>query len=232
VPIGFAHRGARLEEAENTLPAFRRALEAGATGLETDAWLSADGEVVLVHDATVGRGLRRQRVDALRADELAARDVPRLADLYRELGTAFELSVDAKTPAVAEPLVAVADAHGAAERLWVCSPDVAVLLPLRGRGARLVHSPPFKRSVVDPLERHAANLAAAGIDAINLHHTDWSAGLVSLFHRFDRRAFAWDAQEVRHLRAVLRMGVDAVYCDRPDRMVATIGEWRAEGSGA
>ena len=79
-----------------------------------------------------------------------------------------------------------------------------------------------------PLERHAFDLAAIGIDAMNMHHSEWTAGLVSLFHRFDVRAFAWDAQEVRQLRAVLRMGIDAVYCDRPDRMVATVGEWDAD----
>jgi glycerophosphoryl diester phosphodiesterase len=60
------------------------------------------------------------------------------------------------------------------------------------------------------------------------HHTEWSAGLVSLFHRFEVRAFAWDTQEVRHLRAVLAMGIDAVYCDRPERMVAAVSEWVAE----
>ncbi len=54
-PIGFAHRGARSERPENTLEAFRRALELGATGLESDAWITADGEVVLDHDGVPGR---------------------------------------------------------------------------------------------------------------------------------------------------------------------------------
>ena len=95
---------------------------------------------------------------------------------------------------------------------------------------QLVHSDDAT-AIAGPLERHAHELADAGIDAMNMHHTDWTAGLVSLFHRFDVRAFAWDTQEVRHLRAVLRMGIDAVYCDRPDRMVATVGEWtRARAS--
>src|SRR5450755_3738942 len=99
-PITFAHRGARLEEPENTIPAFRRALEAGVRGLESDAWLSADGEVVLVHDGTVGRGLRRKKVPATTAEELAEFGVPRLAELYAELGTAYELSIDVKDDAV------------------------------------------------------------------------------------------------------------------------------------
>ena len=57
---------------------------------------------------------------------------------------------------------------------------------------------------------------------MNMHHTEWTAGIVALFHRFEVRAFAWDTQEVRQLRAMLDMGIDAVYCDRLDRMVATV----------
>src|SRR5205085_484498 len=89
-PITFAHRGARIDEPENTIAAFRRALEAGATGLETDAWLSADGEVVLAHDDVIRRGLRRRRVTASNAAALAAVGVPRLAELYDTLGTGYE----------------------------------------------------------------------------------------------------------------------------------------------
>ena len=48
---------------------------------------------------------------------------------------------------------------------------------------------------------------------------------------FGVQAFAWDVQEVRHLRAVLKMGIDGLYCDRPDRMVATVGEWVAGDRG-
>jgi glycerophosphoryl diester phosphodiesterase len=227
-PITFAHRGARTEAPENTLPAFSRALAQGAAGLETDAWLSADGEVVLAHDRAVRRGLRRRRVDTTRADDLARLDVPRLADLYRELGAGFELSVDVKDRVAAEPIVELARAAGAEApgRLWLCHPSVRFLTDLRERApdVKLVHSR-RRRQLPDPLERHAADLAGAGIDAMNLHYTEWTAGLVALFHRFDVRAFAWDVQEVRHLRSMLGMDVDAVYSDRVDRMVATVAEW-------
>ena len=49
-PIGFAHRGARAHAPENTLAAFSLALEMGATALESDVWLTADGVAVLDHD--------------------------------------------------------------------------------------------------------------------------------------------------------------------------------------
>ncbi len=226
--ITFAHRGARLIEPENTIPAFRAALELGATGIETDVWLSSDGEVVCAHDPVLVRGLRRKRISATTADELATLGIPRFADVYRELGTTFDCSVDVKSADAAEGLLAVGRTHDALERLWVCSPDVDVLLALRPEPrVNLVHST-RRSSIGAPLERHAFDLASAGIDVMNLHHTEWSAGLVSLFHRFDVRAFAWDTQEVRHIRAVLAMGIDAVYCDRPDRMVATVSEWVAD----
>ncbi len=223
--ITFAHRGARLLEPENTIPAFRRALDAGATGIETDVWLSNDGEVVCTHDPVVARGLRRRKVGASSAAELATLGVPLFADVYAELGTAFECSVDVKVREVAGPLLDLGRRYGALERLWVCSPDVELLRGLRSEASvRLVHST-RRRAIDTPLERHAYELSTFGIDAMNLHHTEWSAGLVSLFHRFGMRAFAWDTQEARQLRAALRMGVDAVYCDRPDRMVAVVGEW-------
>jgi glycerophosphoryl diester phosphodiesterase len=223
--ITFAHRGARLVEPENTIPAFRVALEAGAAGIETDVWLSADSEVVCTHDATAGRGRHRRKVASSTAAELAEIGVPRMVDVYKELGTAFECSVDVKTPGAADALLDVARSYGAIERLWVCSPDLELLQRLRAEPAvKLVHSE-RRRAIEVPLERHAYTIGGLGLDAMNLHHSEWSAGLVSLFHRFDVRAFAWDTQEARHIRAVLRMGIDAIYCDRPDRMVATVAEW-------
>jgi glycerophosphoryl diester phosphodiesterase len=87
-----------------------------------------------------------------------------------------------------------------------------------------VHST-SRRRLPASLERHAADLADARLDAMNLHQTEWNKGLVSLFHRFDVLAFAWDVQEVRHLEAMLRNGIDALYSDHVDRMVAVVADW-------
>jgi len=66
-------------------------------------------------------------------------------------------------------------------------------------------------------------LSAAGIDAVNLHHEEWSGGLTTLFHRFGVLGFAWDAQHDRILRNLLRMGIDGVFSDHVDRMVDALG---------
>jgi glycerophosphoryl diester phosphodiesterase len=225
-PITFAHRGASADEPENTIPAFRVALALGARGLESDARMSGDGEVVLVHGAVARHGWRRKRVAGTPAAELAQLDVPRLADLYAELGTDYELSLDIYDPAAGKALLDVAARAGGTGRLWLCSSKLPLLESLGARApdAHLVHS--IRRRTVDvPLERHAARLAELGIEVVNMHRSDWTAGLVGLFHRFGVQAFAWDAQEVRHLRDLLTMGVDAVYSDHVSRMVATVSEW-------
>jgi glycerophosphoryl diester phosphodiesterase len=51
----WAHRGARREAPENTLPAFELAVAQGADGVEFDVQLTADGTVVVIHDETVER---------------------------------------------------------------------------------------------------------------------------------------------------------------------------------
>ena len=84
----------------------------GATGLESDVWLTADGVAVLDHDGKVKAGLRSRPIAGLDRRSLPAH-VPTLEDLYAECGTGFELSLDVKDPAAA-PIVAAAARAAAA----------------------------------------------------------------------------------------------------------------------
>jgi glycerophosphoryl diester phosphodiesterase len=54
-PVLFGHRGTTLHAPENTLPAFAWALEQGGDGIEVDIRLSADGELIVIHDSRTGR---------------------------------------------------------------------------------------------------------------------------------------------------------------------------------
>jgi len=116
--------------------------------------------------------------------------------------------------------------HGAPSRSWLCISGMGLLAEVRERApdVRLVHSR-RRDKIGTELERHAARLADVGVDAMNMHHTDWTEGLVTLFHRFGVQAFAWDVQHVRNLRMMLDYDIDALYSDRVDRMVATVAEW-------
>jgi glycerophosphoryl diester phosphodiesterase len=221
-PIGFAHRGARAHAPENTLDAFRLALRLGATGLETDAWITADGQAVLDHDGVVGGRLRRQPIAARRRDELPEHMVT-LAELYAGCGSDFELSVDVKDDRVAAELVATARDVGAEDRLWLCHPDWQVAAGWRelSPAVKLVDSARVRRMDGGP-ERHVARSAAAGIDTVNLHHSDWSGGLVAMVHRFEMLAFGWDVQFDRTIDNLLDTGIDGLFSDHVDRMMARL----------
>jgi glycerophosphoryl diester phosphodiesterase len=221
-PIAFAHRGASAHAPANTLEAFRLGLRLGATGLESDVWLTADGVAVLDHDGVVRHGLRRRPIATMDRASLPAH-IPSLEDLYRECGCGFQLSLDLKDEAAAATTLALARAAGAAERLWLCHPDREVLTRLRPDAGdiHLVHSTRLRRMPQGP-ERLAAQLAADGIEAVNLHRTDWTGGLTTLFHRFSRLTFGWDAQHERMLVELLDMGIDAVYSDHVDRMMEAV----------
>jgi len=218
-PIAFAHRGAKAHARENTLEAFALGLKLGATGLESDVWLTADGEVVLDHDGVVSTRMRKRPIRELRRDQLPSH-IPTLAELYMTCGTGYHLSLDLKGAGTGPAVVAVTSevAPEMLPRLWLCAPVWQSLVELRGRGARLVDSTRLMKIKEGP-ERRAATLASEGIDAVNLHHTDWNGGLVALFHRFERVTFGWDMQFEDVLRPSLRMGLDGVYSDWVDRMM-------------
>jgi glycerophosphoryl diester phosphodiesterase len=230
-PIAFAHRGARAHAPENTLEAFVLARRLGATGLESDVWLTADGVAVLDHDGVVRVRHRRRRIGDVERSDLPAH-IPSLADLYAECGTAYELSLDVKDVDAAATTVAVARAagDGASERLWLCHHDWRVVAAWRNEfpDVKLVDSTRL-RSMKEGPERRAAALAAAGIDAVNLHHTDWTGGLTTLFHRFGVLTFGWDAQYARIIDELFDMGIDAVYSDHTDVIVEALARLHGPG---
>ena len=223
-PIGFAHRGARAHARENTLESFLLARRLGASGLESDAWVTRDGEVVLDHDGVVGRVRKRPIAEF---DRAALPDhMPTLEELYLACGTDYELALDIKNPQAIDGVIATAQRYRAADRLWVCHHDWRLVASWRQLDAdvKLVDSTRL-RAMKDGAERRAAQLADAGIDAVNMHVSDWSGGLTTLFHRFERYALAWDAQFERQLTEVVDMGIDGVFSDFSDRMTGVIAKF-------
>ena len=219
-PITFGHRGARAHAPENTLESFALALRLGATGLESDVWLTADGVAVLDHDGVGKRGIRRRPISETTRAELP-QHIPTLSELFDECGTDYELSLDLKDPKAASTVRDVVRDHDPSmlHRTWLCEESFERCLELRPQfpDVRLVNTTRVPKMKDGP-ERRAAHASSAGIDAINMHRTEWSGGLVALFHRFELCAFGWDMQMHHHLQPAFRMGLDAVYSDHVDLM--------------
>lgn len=223
-PIAFAHRGASAHASENSIEAFRLAIRLGATGIASDVWLTADGHPVLDRTGTIGRLWRRRPISRLARDDLPAQ-IPPFRQLLAELDPDVHLALDVKSiDAVPAVLAALSEGAGPpATRIWLCHSDWRLLAKWRllSDDIRLVASTRIGR-VSEAPERLAASLAEAGIDALRLHWSDWTGGLTTLVHRFDRFAFGWDAQHERAITTLVRMGIDGLFGDHVDRLVEGI----------
>ncbi|MDH7569578.1 MAG: glycerophosphodiester phosphodiesterase family protein, partial [Armatimonadota bacterium] len=125
-PVIVAHRGASGAAPENTLAAFRRALELGVPMLELDVHRSADGTIVVLHDATVDRTtdgsgavaqmtlneIRRLDAGVKKGPQFAGERIPTLAEVCAlARGRAF-LFVEVKAEGIADDVLRVLDEGG------------------------------------------------------------------------------------------------------------------------
>ena len=153
-PANFAHRGASARAPENTLEAFRLAVEAGAGGLELDVHMTLDGEIVVIHDTTVDRTTNGSgAVAQMTLDEIQALDagysfspdggstypyrgrglrVPRLAEVYEEFpNSPVNIAIKGAQPGVEEAVLKVIREAGAAVRTLVASKHHGVVRRFR-----------------------------------------------------------------------------------------------------
>lgn len=219
-PIAFGHRGARAHAPENTLEAFELALKLGANGIESDAWTTSDGVVVLDHDGVVKSFGRKKPISDVPKSKLPSY-MPTLSEVFERCGLTFEFSIDVKDDFSALGLVKESENAGFdLQKLWLCHHKIEKTLEIRKQhpDVRVVDSSRLQRIKEGP-EMRLALLAEHGVDVLNMHITDWNGGLVTMAHRFNRFAFGWDVQFPHALTDAFRMGLDAVYSDHVDRLV-------------
>ncbi len=136
----YAHRGASIEFPENTLAAFRRALELGVEGIELDVHLSADGVPMVIHDATVDRTTNGTGAVAdLTQAELQALDagngerIPTLAEVFDLVGNRLHVDIEVKANTAGEAVLN--ELHGRDLRWLISSFKWDVLRFVRSRDA-------------------------------------------------------------------------------------------------
>ncbi len=124
----IAHRGASAYEPENTLRAFERAIQLGATMLELDVHLSRDGHPVIIHDADLSRttnGTGRVTDMSLahikRFDAGLGEQVPTLSEVIELARDRAQLYVELKGQRTPEPVLRVLQAAAFLDQAMVCS---------------------------------------------------------------------------------------------------------------
>jgi glycerophosphoryl diester phosphodiesterase len=144
----YAHRGASAELPENTIAAFSRAIELGATAIETDAQLTKDGHVVLSHDETgaraagVPRRIAESTLEEVRTWNVASRHalgstftMPTLEEALAAVPDApFNVDCKPKGPRAAEVVVGAVRRARAQARVRIASFETRTLRHVRHLG--------------------------------------------------------------------------------------------------
>ena len=244
-PLLVAHRGGAKLAPENTLVAFRQAVEFWrADILEMDVHLSADGEVVVIHDSTVDRttdGSGRVRdlpLAALReldaghsfrslAGAASFRDagvgLPSFSDVLESFPRT-RLNVECKAAEAAGPLARLIESHGAVHRVLIAA------ISERTRVAALGYRGPWgaARSQVAAV-RLCGALRAPRADVLQVPER-WlgiqvvTPGFVRAAHRLNLPVQVWTVDEPADMRRLLSWGVDGIQSDRPDLLSAVLTE--------
>jgi glycerophosphoryl diester phosphodiesterase len=241
-PLALGHRGVRGPLPENTLAAFRAALDGGLDGLETDVQRTRDGALVLVHDPEVGG----RRVTASTLAELRA-VTPELTTLDDLLGLVRAhpgtlLNVELKTLGLADGGLARAAADalmksGLTDRLLVSSFNPLALLRLRLRAPELRTAYLWmERPEVPRLLRHPWPGTLLHVDALHPHHHAVTPAAVRTWHDRGLAVNTWTVNGPEDVARVVAAGVDGVMADLPEPLLAALGrppgESRSRGAPA
>lgn len=243
--LNLGHRGASHDAPENTLPAFRLAAEMGADGVELDAQLSADGEVVVIHDfrvdkTTNGRGpVKTQTLAELKTldagshfhPSFAGTPIPTLQEVFAALGPVLLFNVELKTMALRDEgleaeVIRLVEDHHLQDRVVLSSFNPFALQ----RAFRV--NPRIKRGLLwDPtLPFYLRWQLFRPLAHPHMFHPQWRAvtpALVEREHRRGMRVNVWTCNDPAAMRRLVAMGVDSIMTDRPDLLKRVLDEREA-----
>lgn len=241
-PIIFAHRGASAHAPENTLAAFELAVEQGADGIELDVKLSADGHVVIIHDATVDRTtgahgrvkdlslieLRSLDAGSFFSDKFKGEKIPMLDEVFETVGKQTFINVEltnynSPRDHLVESVCMLVKKFSMHKRVLFSS-----FLPSNLSNARsyLPDVPTGLLALGGILGwwSRSFGFAFGKYDALHPNLKDATQQRIYFAHRLRKRVHVWTVNEETDMRRLFKWGVDAIFTDDPQLAVKVRGE--------
>ena len=234
--LKIAHRGASGHAPENTMAAFRLALEMGAKFIETDLQLTRDAKIIAMHDPTVDRTTNgRGRISKMSLVELRGLDagvkflsvdgksykgerVPTLDEILefgRTNDVTFYLEMkESQGWGFEQSLVGALRRADAMNRVVVISFDADVLVTVRRIAPELATGFLCEKATTQLVEK----AVALGVKQFLPRADRISPEIIAAAHRANLTVVVWTVNEIEDMRAVIALGVDGIISDYPDRL--------------
>jgi glycerophosphoryl diester phosphodiesterase len=236
----IAHRGASGHAPENTMAAFRLAVELGARFIETDLQLTRDARVIAIHDLTLDRTTSgKGPVHSLPLDQIRTLDagawfgdrgaesylgerVPTLEeilDFAKEHDVIFYLEIKSGSAwGIENVVVAVLRDHNASARVVILSFEPSALDSIHRLDPTMMTGFLCEHPSGDLVERTvragARQLVARG-DLI-------TPAVIEKAHHAGLQVVAWTINEPEQMRRLIETGVDGIITDYPDRLLGIL----------
>jgi len=240
-PIIFAHRGDFAHAPENTLPSFEQALQKGADGIELDAKLTSDGQVIVIHDSTVDRTTNgKGRVASLALEEIRKLDA---GSWFNEKfsGTKVPLLEEVFDLVNKDKLINIELTNYSSPRDGLAV-KVCELLKRHNNHSQILFSSFFSSNlkiasqILPEIPRGL--LAMPGLvglwarsfgfmfgdyQALHPHTSSASREQVQRAHRVNRRVHVWTVNSPEEINQLKEWGVDGIFTDDPQMAVNALG---------
>jgi len=226
LPRVIGHRGAAAYAPENTLASFREARRRGATWVEIDVKLTADGVPVVMHDPSLKRTMGIDRLVAATPRADLPRDVPTFEEAiacFAELGLGCNVEIKPCEGREAETARAAVETL---RRVWPAAlpPPLLSSFADAALAAARAAAPDYARAILldeirDDWRARAEAAAAAGVNTNGRRLTApraveiKAAGYTLAVYTVNDGAVA---------RALVGMGVDCIITDAPDVILAAL----------
>jgi glycerophosphoryl diester phosphodiesterase len=241
----IAHRGDSAHRPENTLASFAGALEVGATVVELDVQLTADGHVVVIHDPTLdrtttGRGdVRRRTLAEVRAvsagypdrfgTAYAGERVPTLAEAFGLLRGRARVLVEIKSESVTDDADGGVEARvveevrraGLAGEVALISFDRRAVVRLRELAPEVTRGRLFGRTSADEV---LAAAEEAGCGLVMPHKSQLDDSLAARVHGAGLKLATWVVDDPAELKQLSRFGLYGVGSNRPGVLLDAIAD--------
>ena len=247
-PLAVAHRGFSHKAPENTLAAYRLAIETGVEMAECDVRLSADGVPVVIHDEKLERTaqapgkvgdyplaeLKKLDVGRWKSDKYRGERIPTLVEALQLVKGKLRFVIEIKGTDMERQVVdAIGAADVAPEDVMIFSfqydavrriAEIEPLLPTTWLIGELPEDPAAYR----PLIRQSLQ---ARVSAVGLSQKYARSDFLFLAHQCGLQVFFWTVNKAPDMRRLVRLGADGIISDRPDLLLEVLRETADDHDG-
>jgi glycerophosphoryl diester phosphodiesterase len=232
-PVIFAHRGSSVYAPENTLAAFKLAIQQQADAIELDATLSADGQVVVIHDETVDRTTDGTGwVNSLTLTELKRLDagskfnpiyhsekIPTLMEVFEAVGNQTLINVELKNFAspmddLPDKVVLLIKEYGLDRSVILSSYNPIALIRARFLLPK-VHTGLLTISGLANVTLRSRLVRFGPLLALHPAYVEVTPELVRTAHQMKCRIHAYTVKQADQMQQLFEMGVDGIFTDDP-----------------